>query len=71
MPDGHCLGHFCIYNIFFSHNKKKHQSLYPPWKSPQYPLDMKLGGPHIQSAYCEEEKHVFPLPGIKPPLSSL
>jgi hypothetical protein len=41
----------------------------PGGKSPQYPWDRRLGGPHSWLRHCGEEKNLA-LPGIKPGLSS-
>jgi hypothetical protein len=40
--------------------------LYPPGKSPRYPV----GEPQGQSGHCGEEKNLLPLAGIEPLLSS-
>jgi hypothetical protein len=40
----------------------------PQGKSPWYPLDRKLGGPHSRSAYGGEKKNSQSLPGLKPPI---
>jgi hypothetical protein len=37
----------------------------PPRKEPWYPLDRRLGGPHILSGCCEEKKNPT-LRGMKP-----
>jgi hypothetical protein len=42
------------------------QLLYPRGKSPQYPLDKRLGGPQSRSRFCRMEKIFFPLLGIEP-----
>jgi hypothetical protein len=34
--------------------------LYPQTKTPRYPLDMRLIGPHIQSGRCGEQKSLAP-----------
>jgi hypothetical protein len=39
--------------------------LYPQGKSPRYPLDRRLGGPHNRSGRCAEEKNSQPPPGIE------
>jgi hypothetical protein len=44
--------------------------LYPRRKSPQYPLDRRLGGPQSRPGRCGVEKNLLPLPGIKPRQSS-
>jgi hypothetical protein len=44
------------------------QQLYLQGKSPSYPLDRSLGGPHNQSGHSGEEKNSQPLPGLKPPI---
>jgi hypothetical protein len=36
----------------------------PPWKSPRYPLDRRLGGAQRRSGRCGEETN-FALPGIE------
>jgi hypothetical protein len=43
------------------------QLLYTWGKSPQYPLDRRLGGPQSLSWYGGEEKNSHPPPGIEPP----
>jgi hypothetical protein len=39
--------------------------LYPWVKSPRYPLDRRLGGPHSRSRHCGADKNLLSLPGIK------
>jgi hypothetical protein len=39
--------------------------LYPQGKSPQYPLDRKLGGLQSRSRCCGVEKNLLPLSGIE------
>jgi hypothetical protein len=41
--------------------------LYTQGKSPWYPLDRRLGGPHSRSRRDGEEKNSQPLPGLEPP----
>jgi hypothetical protein len=41
--------------------------IYPRGKSPQYPLDRRLGGPQSLSGRGGEEKNSQPPPGIEPP----
>jgi hypothetical protein len=41
--------------------------LYPQGKSPQYPLDMRLGGPQSRSGRGGEKKNSQPLLGLEPP----
>jgi hypothetical protein len=40
----------------------------PQGKSPWYPLDRRLGGPHSRSGRGGEEKNSQPLPGLEPPI---
>jgi hypothetical protein len=40
--------------------------LYPQGKTPQYPLDGRLGGPQSWSGHGCEEKNSQPLPGLEP-----
>jgi hypothetical protein len=47
------------------------QMLIPWGKSPQYPLDRRLGGPESWSGCCGVEKTFLSLPGIEPQPSSL
>jgi hypothetical protein len=42
--------------------------LYPQGKSPGYPLDRRLGGPHSQSGRSDEEKNSQSLPGLELPI---
>jgi hypothetical protein len=38
--------------------------LYPQSKGPKYTLDMRFGGPQVQSGCCEEKK-IFPKQGLE------
>jgi hypothetical protein len=42
--------------------------LYPPEKSPWYPLDTRLGGPQSRSGHGGEENNYHPLPGLEAPI---
>jgi hypothetical protein len=42
--------------------------LYPKEKSPWYPLDRRLGGPHSRFGRGSEEKNSQLLPGLDPPI---
>jgi hypothetical protein len=42
------------------------QPLYPQGKSPWYPMDRRLGGPHSWSGHSGEEKNSQPLLGHEP-----
>jgi len=42
-----------------------HRPLYPRGKSPQYPLERKLGGPQSRFGHGSEEKNSQPLPGLE------
>jgi len=48
-----------------------HQTLYPWRKSPQHPLDRRLGEPQIQYGCGGRQQKFLPLLGIKPWSSSL
>jgi hypothetical protein len=41
---------------------------YPQRESPWYPLDRRLGGPHIRSGRGGEDKNSQPLPGLELPI---
>jgi hypothetical protein len=42
------------------------RTFYHQGKSPWYPLDRRLGGPHNQSGRGGKEKNSQPLPGLEP-----
>jgi hypothetical protein len=44
--------------------------LYSRWKSPQYPLDRRLGGPQSRSGPRREEKILDPYPSVVQPVAS-
>jgi hypothetical protein len=39
--------------------------LYPRAKSPRYPPDMQLGGPHGQPGRCGKQKNLLPVPRLE------
>jgi hypothetical protein len=39
---------------------------YPQGKTPWYPLDRRLGGPHSRSRRGDDEENSEPPPGIEP-----
>jgi hypothetical protein len=43
-----------------------HPGWFTPRKEPQYPLNMKLGGPQSWSGHYREEKNLLLLPQFKP-----
>ena len=56
----------CAHSQPWSHVEVSSQLLYPLRKSPQFPLNRKLHGPHTLSGNFREEKDLLCLLGVEP-----